>query len=264
MKIDVDNDKFYAIKELDKKFAISVDGNIYNIKTGKVQKRESGTVFNIIKLNGKTKRCNAAKFVAKYIIKDTQKNVYYYPRDCNYNNLSPENLIISRIKMKKTSKLLEKEDVRFVRKRSGHLLTRSGKLYRFYNDFWLIRCSTFKRLEYRGIYMDGQPFYLHRELGISFLAEKIPDNVLDLIQIRHIDRNKTNNDIDNLRIVVKSFSFSDSFGYTYRVSETKYSARCMWGDQKMHLGVFSSKAEAEEACTTFVRNKIKKLCREYI
>lgn len=73
----------------------------------------------------------------------------------------------------------------------------------------------------------------------------------------HIDRNKTNNSINNLRSVSKSqnaFNMNNVKGYFYSKRDKKYIAQIMVNYKKKQLGTFNT---SEEARNCYLENKIK-------
>lgn len=72
----------------------------------------------------------------------------------------------------------------------------------------------------------------------------IPDNIID-----HIDRNKSNNKISNLRISTTQFNgFNrNAKGYYWNKSEKKYKSQIIINGEFIHLGYFSTEENARLA-----------------
>lgn len=49
--------------------------------------------------------------------------------------------------------------------------------------------------------INGKKYYLHRLLAFTFTPDKIKKQFKDYLEVHHLDRNKKNNNLDNLAIV---------------------------------------------------------------
>ena len=102
--------------------------------------------------------------------------------------------------------------------------------------------------------------YRHRLIGIYHINN--PNNYTD---IDHIDRNPTNNDIDNLRWVSKSLNLMNQKkalnkssiykGVHYDKSRDKWSSNIEINKIVSHLGRFETEIEAYEARKKFISEK---------
>jgi hypothetical protein len=87
----------------------------------------------------------------------------------------------------------------------------------------------------------------HRIMGYAFLNLDIDNPKL---QIDHIDGNKINNHIDNLRIVnhqQNHFNRTTAKGYSFRKTKNKYHAQIRAEKKLKHLGYFNTEEEARQA-----------------
>ena len=85
---------------------------------------------------------------------------------------------------------------------------------------------------------------IHRLLGITFL--NCPDNM----QIDHIDGNRVNNSLSNLRVVTRQenqFNRTTAKGYYFRKDIGKWMAQICSNWKVKHLGCFNSEEEARAA-----------------
>ena len=91
-----------------------------------------------------------------------------------------------------------------------------------------------------------QPFYRHRLMGYAFLNLEIDNPKL---QIDHIDGNKLNNNINNLRVVnhqQNHFNRTTAKGY-FIMPNNKYKA-CIGTNYKLkYLGLYDTEEEARQA-----------------
>ena len=97
---------------------------------------------------------------------------------------------------------------------------------------------------YNIISCNGRKFKRHRIIAHAFLKLDI-DNEKSIID--HKDKNKLNNNVDNLRVVTKqenSFN-TNAKGYSlYKKNKNKYVARIVLNKKLIYLGVFTTKEEA--------------------
>ena len=86
--------------------------------------------------------------------------------------------------------------------------------------------------------------FVHRLLAQAYL----PDYSEDL-EVDHIDRNKTNNDISNIRMVTKSENQQNrnAKGYCFNKRENKWQAQIRLNYKIKYLGYFNTEAEARQA-----------------
>jgi hypothetical protein len=109
-----------------------------------------------------------------------------------------------------------------------------------------------KKIGYMRCKIKGKPLLLHRVIYAMFNGDRLPDHDVD-----HIDRDKTNNRIENLRPatrgqnVVNSRVRSDNpYGYkgvTYHKATGKYAAQTMKDQVRVHIGLFETPEQAAEA-----------------
>lgn len=85
--------------------------------------------------------------------------------------------------------------------------------------------------------------YIHRLLGFAFL------NLTDNMMIDHIDRDRGNNSLKNLRVVTpQQNQFNrDAKGYSWDKEKNKWEAYIKVNGKKKFLGYFDSEEDAREA-----------------
>ena len=94
--------------------------------------------------------------------------------------------------------------------------------------------------------INGKLFRCHRLIGMVYLDLDI-DNLK--LQIDHINRIRTDNRIENLRIVThqqNQFNQSNTKGYYFRKDRNKYQVEIKVNGIKKSLGCFDTKEEARE------------------
>lgn len=89
------------------------------------------------------------------------------------------------------------------------------------------------------------PYRIHRLIYIYHFGN-IPDNLV----IDHIDNNRLNNHIENLRLVTvqqNTFNNSKAKGYYFSKQRNKFRAYIMFNGEVKHLGYFENERDAREA-----------------
>lgn len=102
------------------------------------------------------------------------------------------------------------------------------------------------RTGYPVVSINYRTYSLHRLMAMVYLSI----DILDLSQeIDHIDRHRTNNNINNLRIVTRSQNQFNrgAKGYSWNKANNKWAAKIGINKQKIHLGYFNTEQEASEA-----------------
>ena len=95
---------------------------------------------------------------------------------------------------------------------------------------------------YRRVMMGKQHYKMHRLIWIMFNGD-IPQGLI----VDHIDRNKANNRIENLRLASKSANNRnrESTGVTFDRERDKWRAQASVNNTTVMLGRFDTRAEAE-------------------
>ena len=108
---------------------------------------------------------------------------------------------------------------------------------------------------YRRIMIGKRHFKMHRLIWIMFNGS-IPDGLL----IDHIDRNISNNRIENLRLLTKSMNSRniEAAGVTFDCKRNKWRAQAFVNDATVFLGRFDTKAAAEAEYKSFYEFMLKR------
>lgn len=88
-------------------------------------------------------------------------------------------------------------------------------------------------------------FCIHRLLAKAFFS-----NYSDDLQVDHIDRDRANNKLDNLRMVTpqeNTFNRTGTKGYHWREKRKKWQAYICRDKKWMHLGYFDKEEDARKA-----------------
>ena len=94
------------------------------------------------------------------------------------------------------------------------------------------------------IFINGKHFLKHRIVGYSFLGLDI-DNPKQ--HIDHIDRNKLNNNMNNLRIVSNQENSFNQTAKGYSNRGKRFQAEICINNKKINLGTFDTEEEARNA-----------------
>lgn len=129
-----------------------------------------------------------------------------------------------------------------------------GEIYKYLKSGKLVKVENKKNHSggYCKFYVDGCIVYYHRALWILSKGEDIPEGM----QIDHIDGNKTNNVIENMRLVtnrqngqnMKRHRNGNLVGAKYNKNSGKWNAqiRLNKGEQ-IHIGTFDTEEDAHNA-----------------
>jgi len=89
-------------------------------------------------------------------------------------------------------------------------------------------------------------YAVHRIIAYTYLGLDIenPKQIID-----HIDRNKKNNNVTNLRVVTNQENMfnTNAKGYTWNKRKKKFQAQICVNGKKIHLGYFDKEEDAREA-----------------
>ncbi len=99
---------------------------------------------------------------------------------------------------------------------------------------------------YQYLNIGNKKYKIHRILGFLFLGLDIDDKIQF---IDHINRNKSDNRLENLRIVnCQQNGFNrNSKGYYFHKKNKKYQSNIYINKEKIYLGEFNTEEEARQA-----------------
>lgn len=121
-----------------------------------------------------------------------------------------------------------------------------GKVERFSYNKWKEVVNTPIKSGYNVIGHNGKLILRHRLIASCFLGLNI-NNVLE--EIDHINRNKIDNRVENLRIVTtQQNQFNRTAkGYTWHKLRNKWCAQICLNGKKINLGGYDSEEEARQS-----------------
>jgi len=124
---------------------------------------------------------------------------------------------------------------------------KDGRIYRWMRSRrWKLIPNVSNNKGYNRIGINGKPMYRHRIICYCFKDLDIENKQA---QIDHIDHNRLNNDINNLRIVSNqqnNFNRNNVKGYYFDQKRQKYRA-VIYFNIKTNLGDFDTEDEARKA-----------------
>ena len=136
--------------------------------------------------------------------------------------------------------------VRLVVYPDGTILRYSEKTKGRLPKGWSIIQGSINTEGYKTVTINSNHFKQHRIVSSAFLGLEIndPKQIID-----HIDRDKCNNNVNNLRIVSNEQNALNRThkGYTWNKFHQKYLSRIMINHKNIHLGYFETKEEALQA-----------------
>jgi uncharacterized membrane protein YvbJ len=122
-----------------------------------------------------------------------------------------------------------------------------GTILRFLKQTkkWRVVKGTKTSKGYLRMEIDGKHYFMHRVLAHTF-------GILDLdseLLIDHIDLNKSNNCISNLRPATQQQNLfnTNAKGYTWRKQKNKLEASIKLDGKSIYLGLFDTEEEAHQA-----------------
>ena len=128
------------------------------------------------------------------------------------------------------------------------LVFKSGTIYRWFcNKYWkLVRNTINHSCGYNRILINSNMISRHRIMCFTFKNLDINNKAR---QIDHIDGNRINNKLDNLRIVSNQencMNQTRAKGYTYNKNIKKWQAYIRF-NKLIHLGLFKTEEDAHNA-----------------
>lgn len=120
-----------------------------------------------------------------------------------------------------------------------------GKIESFYLSKWRNLNGCIDNRYYR-VKINNKLYYKHRVIALAFLGLDIDDPTQC---IDHIDRNRINNQVSNLRIVTcqqNSFN-TDAKGYYWNKRNKKWQSYINLNSKTIYLGYFDTEDEARLA-----------------
>lgn len=115
------------------------------------------------------------------------------------------------------------------------------------NPKWKLVSIKINSCGYKKFNIGNNQCLIHRIIGMLFLGLNFNDSkqIID-----HIDGNKQNNDLKNLRIVnvqQNAFNRIKAKGYCFHKRDNKYQANIKKDGKSIHLGYYDTEEEARQA-----------------
>ena len=123
----------------------------------------------------------------------------------------------------------------------------SGKIYRINENGIQLINNIANNNKYNKLSWKNKCFLAHRIIGYAFLGLDI-DN--EKLHIDHIDGNKGNNNVDNLRIVSHQqnhFNRTTAKGYYFSKANQKFRAMIRINGKSIHIGYYTTESDARAA-----------------
>lgn len=124
-----------------------------------------------------------------------------------------------------------------------------GRVYRFKKngDLKLVKNINNNGTGYNQISCNNKLFLRHRIIAYTFLNLDINDTVK---QVDHVDCNRLNNCVTNLRVVTNTqnnWNRSTTKGYCFIKKTNKWKAQIMLNNKNIYLGYFNAEQDARTA-----------------
>lgn len=121
----------------------------------------------------------------------------------------------------------------------------------FRGCYWREVDNTANQNGYNSINIDNKMILRHRLIAFCFLGlQNIDGETGQDNQIDHIDANRLNNSVDNLRIVTNQenhFNQPTAKGYYFHKSHNKFLAKIKLDGKTIFLGYFDKEEDAKQA-----------------
>jgi len=114
----------------------------------------------------------------------------------------------------------------------------------YHNKGWNIHSFSTDKKGYLRCCVNTKNFKIHRIIAYTFLDLDIENSKL---QVDHIDRNKSNNKLENLRIVNNSQNMCNRECKGYSKCNNKFQSEIQINKKKIYLGKFDTEDEARQA-----------------
>lgn len=132
---------------------------------------------------------------------------------------------------------------------------KNGEIYRWYdsngrkikNPKWKLIPNVDNNDGYNRIGINGKLIFRHRIMCNTFKNLDLDNNK---IQVDHIDGNRINNNINNLRIVnnqQNSFNRTQAKGYSFNKRNKKWHAEICLNGKTHHLGCYTTEEDARKS-----------------
>ena len=142
-------------------------------------------------------------------------------------------------------RLITLNGVKLLVYQNGMILRYSDKNYRTLSKGWN-HCDGWLRVDYKVIEIKHKPYLIHRIVAFAFLGLDI-NNVNQIVD--HIDRNKLNNNLTNLRIVTSqenNFN-TNARGYRWNEKVKKFISYIRYNKKLIYLGCYDNEDKARQA-----------------
>jgi hypothetical protein len=128
------------------------------------------------------------------------------------------------------------------------LVFKSGTIYRWMkSNFWKLIETKNNSNGYNLIKVDNKLIRRHRIMAFTFLNLDINNSKQE---VDHINGDKLNNHVDNLRLVNQQencFNRTNTKGYSFRKARNKFESKIMLNGKSKHLGYFTTEEDAHQA-----------------
>jgi hypothetical protein len=118
--------------------------------------------------------------------------------------------------------------------------------YKNKGEYYERKCSITNGYKYLQLYHEGKPkkYKIHRIIAYAYLGLDINN---PKIQIDHINRDKLDNCVSNLRLVSQQQNQWNKNSKGYSKDKNKYRAEIYVNGKRINLGTYNTKEEASDA-----------------
>ncbi len=194
----------------EEKYKIYKNGSIYSVKNGKILKPCYSKINNNYKIslvvNNKNKKFVIHTLIYKLFIGEIKKGHYITFIDGDCSNYNIDNLIEISRNINKNKIDFDKLEWKFIPNyEDRYIINRQGEIKslitnKILEDNYSIQYEqSYKSVKLIDKNGKRTQFYIHRLVYLTFKGK-----ILENMEIDHIDRNKFNNNLENLRMITPS------------------------------------------------------------
>lgn len=192
------------------KYKVYEDGKVFSVKTNKYLTPIYSKLANVLVLslvvNKKNKKYILHTLIYKLFIGNINNDCYVSFKDNNLHNLNINNLIILSRRESKEKILFDENEWKYIPNyENRYIISKEGSIKSLItnkmleNNYILDFEQSYISIKLTNINGHRKSHYLHRLVYLTFKGEIHENMVID-----HIDQNKFNNKLENLRMITSS------------------------------------------------------------
>jgi hypothetical protein len=220
------------------KYKIYEDGKVFSVKTNKFLNPVYSKTTNVLSIslvvNNKNKKYVLHTLIYKLFIGNINNDCYISFKDNNIFNLNINNLIMLSRRLNKEKILFDENEWKYIPNyENRYIINKEGLIKSLItnkileNNYILNFEQSYISVKLIDNNGNRKQYYVHRLVYLTFKGEIYENMVID-----HIDQNKFNNKLENLRMI----SFSENSKNCNRIYNNKYTSSELLNDNFVNIG----------------------------